>query len=89
VTALNPKGIIFFVAFLPQFINTDSQVTHQLWFLAITFVLLASLNATIYAVFASKAKQLLSSQKTQRLFNLCGGTLLSSAGIWALSAKQS
>jgi len=89
VTALNPKGIIFFVAFLPQFINTHSQVTHQLWFLAITFVLLASLNATIYAVFAGKAKQLLSSQKTQRVFNLCGGTLLSTAGIWALSAKQS
>jgi len=89
VTALNPKGIIFFVAFLPQFINTHSEVTHQLWLLAITFVLLASLNATIYAVFSGKAKQLLSSQKTQRLFNLGGGTLLSTAGIWALSAKQS
>ena len=89
VTALNPKGIIFFVAFLPQFINTQSGVTNQLWLLAITFVVLASLNATIYAVFASKAKQLLSSQKTQRLFNLNGGSLLFTAGIWALTAKQS
>jgi len=88
VTALNPKGIIFFIAFLPQFVNTHSDVTNQLWLLAITFVALASLNATLYAVFAGKAKQLLSSQKTQRVFNLCGGSLLSTAGIWALSAKQ-
>jgi len=89
VTALNPKGIIFFVAFLPQFINTNAEVAIQLWVLAITFVALATLNATIYAVFASKAKKVLSSPKTQRIFNICGGSLLSTAGLWSLSAKQS
>ena len=56
VTALNPKGIIFFVAFLPQFINTNTDVTAQLWLLALTFIALASLNATLYAVFAGKAQ---------------------------------
>ena len=89
VTALNPKGIIFFVAFLPQFINTNSEVATQLWVLATTFVVLASLNATLYAVFAGKAQQTLASPKTHRIFNICGGSLLSAAGIWALSAKQS
>ena len=88
VTALNPKGIIFFVAFLPQFINTHTDVTAQLWLLAVTFVTLASLNATLYAVFAGKAQQALSSAKTQRLFNLCGGSLMSAAGIWALTAAE-
>ena len=88
VTALNPKGIIFFVAFLPQFINTNAEVASQLWILAVTFVVLATINATMYAVFAGKAQQVLSSPKTQRIFNFCGGSLLSSAGIWALSAKQ-
>ena len=38
VTALNPKGIVFFVAFLPQFINPGAAVTAQLWVLAVTFV---------------------------------------------------
>ena len=89
VTALNPKGIIFFVAFLPQFINSGSEVTTQLWILASTFVVLASLNATLYAVFAGKAQKTLSSPKTQRIFNICGGSLLSTAGVWALSVKQS
>jgi len=88
VTALNPKGIVFFVAFLPLFIDASSNVTHQLWILALTFVALATFNATLYAVFAGKARQLLSSAKTQRVFNFTGGSLLSVAGFWALSAKH-
>jgi len=89
VTALNPKGIIFFVSFLPQFINPTANVSYQLWTLAITFVILATLNASLYAIFANKAKEYLTSQKSQKRFNLLGGSLLSIAGIWALNAKQS
>lgn len=87
VTALNPKGIIFFVAFLPQFVDQSVPVTPQLWILSITFVILATLNATIYAVFAASARRILQSRKAQRMFNLGGGSLLTSAGVWALTAK--
>jgi threonine/homoserine/homoserine lactone efflux protein len=89
VTALNPKGMIFFVAFLPQFINPAHSAVPQLWILAVTFVVLATANATLYAVFAASASGLLSSRKAQRRFNLVGGSLLSVAGIWALAAKRS
>lgn len=88
VTALNPKGIIFFVAFLPQFIDPTAQVVSQLWVLSITFVTLATLNATLYAVFAGQARRLLSSPRAQRRFNIGGGSLLTIAGAWALTAKQ-
>ncbi len=88
VTALNPKGIIFFVSFLPQFMNPNGNVPYQLWTLAITFVVLATLNASLYALFASKAKEYLTSAKSQKRFNIVGGSLLSIAGIWALNAKQ-
>jgi len=88
VTALNPKGIVFFVAFLPQFISPRGDVTAQLWVLAITFVVLAMLNATLYAVFAASARRLLASATAQRRFNLTGGTLLSAAGVWALLARR-
>jgi threonine/homoserine/homoserine lactone efflux protein len=88
VTALNPKGIVFFVAFLPQFINRDAAVTPQLWILAITFVVMATLNATLYAVFAGSARSLLASPRAQRYFNFTGGSLLSAAGVWALLAKR-
>lgn len=88
VTALNPKGIVFFVAFLPQFIDASASATRQLWVLGATFVAMASINATLYAVFAGSASRLLSSPKAQRRFNLAGGSLLSVAGVWALLAKR-
>ena len=88
VTALNPKGIVFFVAFLPQFINPAANVSNQLWLLAITFVVMATLNATLYAVFAGSAAGLLMSRRAQRAFNLTGGSLLSVAGVWALLARR-
>ena len=88
VTALNPKGIVFFIAFLPQFLRPGADVKPQLWVLAITFVLMATLNATLYAVFAASARRLLASPKAQRRFNLLGGSLLSGAGVWALLARR-
>ena len=88
VTALNPKGMVFFVAFLPQFLRPDAPTAPQLWVLAITFVVLATLNATLYAVFAAAARRLLSSPKAQKRFNLLGGGLLSVAGLWALTVRR-
>jgi len=88
VTALNPKGIVFFVAFLPQFINPAASVAPQLWVLAITFVVLATLNASLYAAFAASAGRVLASPRAQRRFNFAGGFLLSVAGVWALLAKR-
>ncbi len=87
VTALNPKGIIFFVAFLPQFVDRSVDPTRQLWVLATTFVCLATVNATLYTVFAASARRALASPRAQKRFNLAGGSLLSSAGIWALVAR--
>jgi threonine/homoserine/homoserine lactone efflux protein len=88
VTALNPKGIVFFVAFLPQFISPGVGVTQQLWVLAVTFVVMATLNATLYALFAGSARRLLASPRAQRRFNLASGSLLSAAGLWALLARR-
>lgn len=88
VTALNPKGIVFFVAFLPQFISPSAPVAPQLWVLAVSFVVMATLNATLYAVFAGSARRLLASPRAQRRFHLAGGSLLTAAGAWALMARR-
>jgi threonine/homoserine/homoserine lactone efflux protein len=88
VTALNPKGMVFFVAFLPQFLNPAAPTAPQLWLLAVTFVVLAIVNATLYATFASAARRLLASSRAQRRFNVAGGSLLTAAGLWALTARR-
>ncbi len=89
VTALNPKSIVFFVAFLPQFVNRSGDVAQQFVMLAATFVVMAAMNATMYSTFAASANRLLSSRKAQRGFNLAGGSLLTAAGLWVLFARHS
>ena len=88
VTALNPKGIIFFIAFLPQFIVRGAAVVPQLWILAATFVVLAAVNAALYAEFAGAARNLVQSAQIQKRFHLTGGALLTAAGFWALLARR-
>lgn len=88
ITALNPKGMIFFLAFLPQFINSSIETAPQYWILSITFVSIATLNAIFYVAFAASARRVLSSPQAQKRFNIIGGNLLVIAGGWALSAKQ-
>jgi homoserine/homoserine lactone efflux protein len=88
VTALNPKSITFFVAFLPQFVYGKADVVGQLWLMAATFVVLATLNAANYAVFASAAGRWLTTPRAQRGFHLAGGGLLTAAGTWALLARR-
>ena len=89
VTATNPKGIIFFMAFLPQFVDTAAgTAVRQMWVLAITFVSLAIVNATLYTIFAGYAAALLASGKARRWFNLGGGSLLSAAGLWIALGRR-
>ena len=88
VTALNPKGIIFFIAFLPQFLDPTRNAVPQLWLLSVTFVVLATANASLYTLFATNARRLLASPRAFRRFNIGGGGLLTVAGIWALTAER-
>jgi threonine/homoserine/homoserine lactone efflux protein len=89
VTTLNPKGIVFYVAFLPQFLSPAASITRQLWILAVTFVTLGIANVSLYATFAGSARRLLASPRAQRGFNIAGGSMLFGAGVWTLLAKRS
>jgi threonine/homoserine/homoserine lactone efflux protein len=88
VTALNPKSIVFFIALLPQFISPDHPVTVQLWILGVTFVVLATIGATSYALFATSIRRWLASARAQKVYSMVGGGLLLGAGVWALGAKR-
>jgi len=88
VTATNPKGIIFYLAFLPQFLDSASPFAGPMFILAGTFVALAIINATLYVTFASGAATLLASGSAGRVFNLGGGSLLSAAGVWTALARR-
>ncbi len=89
VTALNPKGIAFFVAFLPQFINPAIPALPQLTLLGGTFLFLAVLNAALYAIFAGQLSEYIKKERVQKWFNRCGGGALISAGIITAGLQRS
>ena len=88
VTALNPKSIVFFIALLPQFISPGHAAGPQLWILGITFVVLATIGAASYALFATSLRHFLASPRAQKAYGYLGGSLLCAAGLWALSARR-
>jgi threonine/homoserine/homoserine lactone efflux protein len=89
VTALNPKSIAFFVAFLPQFISSRSGTFSQFLLLEATFLFLAALNATLYALFAGQLRDKLQNSKVRRWLNRSGGTALICAGLVTATLKRS
>ncbi|HEY2419173.1 MAG TPA: LysE family transporter, partial [Steroidobacteraceae bacterium] len=88
VTALNPKSIIFFVAFVPQFLVATDPFWPQVAMLEATFVGLATLNATLFAVLASVARRTLKHPRVQRAVNRTGGSILICAGIFAAGWRK-
>jgi threonine/homoserine/homoserine lactone efflux protein len=88
VTTLNPKSIIFFVAFLPQFIDPHVASLSQIAIFEATFIGLAAANAFAYAMLASAARRAIRKPSVQRAVNRTGGALLVGAGVFAAAWKK-
>jgi threonine/homoserine/homoserine lactone efflux protein len=80
VTTLNPKSIVFFVAFLPQFLDPARPFWTQVAVFEATFVTLAFANAFGYAVLGARARRLATSERALRIVNRAGATALIAAG---------
>ncbi|MFH2132139.1 MAG: LysE family translocator [bacterium] len=89
VTALNPKSIVFFVAFVPQFVTPNGHALSQLFILGITFLFLATVNATLYAIFAGQIREKLQKSEIRSWFHRFGGTALIAAGILTATVNRS
>ena len=89
VTALNPKSIVFFVAFLPQFITPGLPLLPQLVIMEVTFLVLATVNAAVFAIVAGRARTLVRSPGILTWVNRVGGSVLVSAGVAALAVRRS
>ncbi|ODN69628.1 LysE family translocator [Methylobrevis pamukkalensis] len=88
VTALNPKSIVFFVAFLPHFVDPAAPLLPQMAILEVTFLTLASLNAAGYAFAATFARKAVRRPAVQRAVNRTGGSLLIGAGLLAAGWRK-
>lgn len=87
VTALNPKGITFFVAFLPQFLDPQLDFLTQMLVFEATFLILAFSNAFGYALVASRLRSAMGNPRAVGIVNRIGGSLLIGAGLAALATR--
>jgi threonine/homoserine/homoserine lactone efflux protein len=67
VAALNPKTALFFVAFLPQFVNpTQGAMAGQMLVLGCVFVMMAIVSDSLYALLAGSVGQWLNGSRSVR-----------------------
>jgi threonine/homoserine/homoserine lactone efflux protein len=88
VTATNPKSIAFFCAFLPQFINHAEPVLPQVLLLGSTFVILAVVNAALYALLAARARNAVANPRAMKMVNRVGGSALIGAGLLTAALRR-
>jgi threonine/homoserine/homoserine lactone efflux protein len=88
VAVTNPKGYLFFSAFLPQFIEPSAPQLPQYAALGLTFAAIDCLVMLAYAAAGAQAMRLLRERGVLWLDRLCGGALLALAGSLALYRRQ-
>lgn len=89
VTALNPKSIAFFIAFVPQFITPSAPLMPQFIILIATFVGLAAFNAFVYALLAAKLRGVIERPSIIAWITRAGGAALVTMGLFTATLRRS
>lgn len=77
----NPKALLFFGAFLPQFVDLSAPASPQIGLLGVIFMLVVGLCDALYAMAAGRARHVVTAQRV-RWLNRAGGGLLVAGGAW-------
>ncbi|WP_028634114.1 LysE family translocator [Pseudomonas parafulva] len=90
VAAGNPKAILIFTAFLPQFVSVGSitPVSEQFLWLGVLFLLLEWVAIALYAGLGTYLQRWFAQPRPRRLFNRVSASLLGCAGIGLLAARR-
>lgn len=87
IAVTNPKGLLYFGALFPAFINPDKNIAPQFVLLTIIFLVMDFIWMAIYAKSGSALMQWLEKPEHQRWFNRISGGMLIVAGIAMGCAK--
>lgn len=88
LAAGNPKAILIFTAFLPQFVDVSESVNEQFFVLGLTFLLLEIVAISIYATFGIYLRQWFTKPKMAKRFNRGCATFLALSGANLLFSRQ-
>src|SRR5215218_7554725 len=77
----NPKVLVFFGAFIPQFMDLSRDHFSQVALLGATFMITGVITDSIYALLAGRARLFFSKSRTRLLSRISGGFMIG-GGIW-------
>jgi threonine/homoserine/homoserine lactone efflux protein len=77
----NPKVLVFFGAFIPQFVDLNKDHVPQVALLGVTFMVTAAMSDMLYALLAGRARKFFSRQRTRLVSRISGGFMIG-GGIW-------
>ena len=83
----NPKALIFFGAFLPQFIDPSRSTFWQVILFGVVFNVIAAISDGSYAILAGTARNALTGTRI-KLLNRLAGAILVGGGIWLALQKR-
>ena len=87
VALSNPKTLVFFGAFFPQFIDPARDHGVQILIMGLTAMLFAVLSDSAYAIASGRAGRALSAKRVRLLSRVSGGFLIG-GGLWLALSRR-
>ncbi|HJS90381.1 MAG TPA: LysE family translocator [Steroidobacteraceae bacterium] len=88
VAITNPKAMVFYIAFLPQFLDSHLPPAPQLLVMIGAMIAMALLSDCAYALLAGRARGWFTAPERRRLQSRISGTLLIGVGCGLLLARR-
>jgi len=84
---LNPKAIIFYVAFFAQFINVNQATFPQFLVLAITSTIIVAIVLSFYAILAAQIRSRLQKLNARKGMDYLGGSFLLGGSVFVATTE--
>jgi threonine/homoserine/homoserine lactone efflux protein len=83
----NPKALLWFGAFIPQFVDPHGDYVGQIVLLGFTAMAVALVSDGAYAILTGRAGSVLSRKKVKLVSRISGGCLIA-GGIWLALTRR-
>jgi homoserine/homoserine lactone efflux protein len=87
VALSNPKTLLFFGAFFPQFIDPSRDYVLQIAVMGVTAMVISAISDSLYALASGRAGRALSAKRVRLLSRLSGGFLIG-GGVWLAVSRR-
>jgi threonine/homoserine/homoserine lactone efflux protein len=87
VAVTTPKILLFFGAFIPQFVDPSANTIYQLAAFGLTFMAVAAISDSVYALLAGNAGNWLSQSRVQVIERISGVALIG-GGLWLAISRR-